>query len=77
MYVPWWVSHHNLELAQYRKIECPHVAVYPLALGYYQLEHPLCFLIHLLLLLDIVDVFAVGIVACVQVRAISHRLVRH
>lgn len=70
--VPGRVGHDYLELAQHREVECAHVAVDPLALGNYCLEHLVVPGVQLLLLLNIVDMLAVGVVAGIQVGAVAY-----
>lgn len=72
MNIPRRIRHNNLEFTHNRKIECSHITVYPLTLGDYHLEHSFCFLVDFFLLLDIVYMFAVGVVTGVEMWAVSH-----
>ena len=77
MDVPGRIGHNHVEFSQYFEIEISQVAVYPLSV-----KHPLpgyySFLGHLglLILFDVVNQFAVRVVAGVQMRTISKTLVR-
>jgi len=74
--IPGRIGHDNIEFAQYLKIEVSQVAVDPLGM-----EHPFscyfsflgCF--GLLVFFDVVDEFAVGVVAGVEVGAVAKTLV--
>jgi hypothetical protein len=75
--VPGRVGHDDIELAEDLEIEVSEVAVDPLGLGHaFAVDLLLLGSFKLLVLFDVVDEFAVGVVAGVEVRAVPEGLVR-
>ena len=75
MDIPWWVSHYHVEFTQNLKIEVPQITVQPLSLTHSLKSYRFLLSYFMLVLFDVVDQFAVRVVAGVQMRTITVRFV--
>lgn len=76
MNIPGRISHNNIKLPQYLKIEVSQIAVDPLRIFHPHLrQHLLLRSLRLLILLDIMYQFTVRIVAGIEMRTVTKTLV--
>lgn len=76
MDVPGRIGHDHVELTQNLEVEVTQVAVYPFCMRHtLPVDSSFLGTFQLLVLFDVVDEFAVGVVAGIEVGAIAKRLV--
>lgn len=76
MNIPRRISHDNIEFPQHSKIEVPEIAVDPLRLGdmgFHPFAHLSLFVIRCSFVLDVMNVLAFWIQACIEMWAVSGR----
>lgn len=79
MYVPGWICHNHIELAQHSKVKVPKVAVDPLSFRDVRLDSftstlSLFVVGSRILILNIVDVLALRVQAGIEMRTVTRRL---
>lgn len=76
MDIPWWVSHHSIELPKNPKIKVPEIAIDPLGLSDIVLPNLHWFVLKIVafIFFDVMNMLAVWIQASAQMRTVTRRL---